>query len=165
MIRELSGGTQLPGGVTGREMTGPEFSAWRAESVADYAAQMAESGSTTPEEAAAASAAQFDQLLPGGLGTPGHSFLCLEAGGEVVATNWIAHHRYPGTSWVYGVEVSEGRRGKGYGRAAMVIGEQSTLAAGDTHLALNVFGHNTVAISMYEAMGYRTYDEGRSAEL
>lgn len=170
MIRDLTPGagpatTQLAAGLEGRPMTRQEFSSWRAKSVAEYATEMAESGSASPEEAEAASVAQFDQTLPDGLETADHRFLCLEAGGEVVATNWILHHRNPGTSFVYGVEVSEGHRGKGYGRAAMVIGEQATLDAGDTHLALNVFGHNAVAISMYEAMGYRAYDHGRSADL
>jgi len=61
--------------------------------------------------------------------------------------------------------VHEGYRGKGYGRAAMVIGERATLDAGDTHLALNVFGHNHIAISLYNGMGYRAYDAGRSVDL
>ena len=47
----------------------------------------------------------------------------------------------------------------------MVIGERATISAGDTHLGLNVFGHNAVAIGMYESMGYRAYDYGRSIEL
>ena len=47
----------------------------------------------------------------------------------------------------------------------MIIGERATLEAGDTHLALNVFGQNHVAISLYTAMGYRAYDAGRSVDL
>jgi GNAT superfamily N-acetyltransferase len=165
MISELGPAAEVPAGLAGRLMTEAEFAAWRAAVVDEYATELAESGSTAPEQAAAASAAQTDQILPDGLRTQDHSFLCLEAGGQVVATNWILHHRRPGVSWVYGVEVSAGHRGRGYGRAAMVIGENATLNAGDTHLALNVFGHNAVAISLYRAMGYRAYDEGRSADL
>ena len=165
MIRRISASGPLADGLAGRPMTTGEFAAWRAETVAGFAADLADSGTLSAADAATSSAAQFDALLPAGLDTEDHTFLCLCAGGEVVATNWLAHHRGPGTSWVYGVETHEGHRGKGYGRAAMVIGEQATLAAGDTHLALNVFGHNAVAISMYEAMGYRAYDHGRSIEL
>ena len=165
MIKQLSAPLELATGLAGRPMSDAEFAGWRAKTVEGYAADMANSGSMSAGAAAKASADQFNQLLPDGLGTPGHSFLCLEAAGEVVATNWICHQRMPGMSWVFGVEVSEGHRGRGYGRAAMFIGEQVSLEAGDTHLALNVFGQNTVAISMYESMGYRTYDQGRSAEL
>jgi len=147
-------------------MTEEEFVGWRADAVRGYAAGIADSGMLPGAQAAqSAAGAQFDQLLPDGLDTADHSFLCLCAGGEVVATNWIGHHHGPGVSWVYGVEVAEQYRGKGYGRAAMIIGEQATVGAGDSHLALNVFGHNSVAISMYEGMGYQAYDHGRSIDL
>jgi GNAT superfamily N-acetyltransferase len=165
MIKTISRPGKLADGLEGRSMTDAEFADWRAESVRGYAANISDSGTLPPAEAAVAAATQFDQLLPAGLHTENHSFLCLRAGGEVVATNWIGHHREAGVSWVYGVETHEGHRGKGYGRAAMIIGEQATLTAGDTHLGLNVFGHNAVAINMYEAMGYRAYDHGRSIEL
>lgn len=165
MIKELSGPDPLPAGLSGRPMTDAEFTAWRAAAVRGYAANIASSGALPAEAAAVAAAAQFDELLPAGRLTRGHTFLCLLSGAETVATNWIFHHRDPGASWVYGVEVSEQQRGKGYGRAAMTIGEQASLAAGDTHLALNVFGHNAIAIGLYQSMGYRAYDHARSASL
>jgi GNAT superfamily N-acetyltransferase len=165
MIKELSGPGVLADGLSGRPMTDAEFADWRAETERGYAADIAASGSMSPEQAATSSAAQTSQLLPDGLRTANHTFVCLCAGDEAVATNWIAHHLMPGVSWVYGVEVHEGYRGKGYGRAAMVLGERATLDAGDTHLALNVFGQNHVAISLYNAMGYRAYDAGRSVDL
>jgi GNAT superfamily N-acetyltransferase len=164
MIKELSGPGVLADGLEARLMTDAEYADWRAEMERGYAADIANSGSMTAEQGAASAAAQTDELLPNGLSTANHSFLCLCAGGEVVATNWVAHHRAPGMSWVYAVEVHEGHRGKGYGRAAMVLGERAALDAGDTHLALNVFGSNHVAISLYDAMGYRAYDAGRSAD-
>ena len=165
MIKELSGPDVLADGLKGRPMTDAEYADWRAAAVRGYAADIAASGSMPSEEAAVAAAEQTDQLLPDGLSTANHTFLCLCADGEAVATNWIGHHYGPGVSWVYGVEVHDGHRGKGYGRAAMIIGEQAALDAGDTHLALNVFGQNHVAISLYNAMGYRAYDAGRSLAL
>jgi ribosomal protein S18 acetylase RimI-like enzyme len=47
----------------------------------------------------------------------------------------------------------------------MNIGEQAALDAGDTHLALNVFGHNEVAIRLYDSMGYRRYEDARSVAI
>jgi GNAT superfamily N-acetyltransferase len=165
MIKELSAPGVLADGLTGRSMTEAEYADWRAEMERGYASDLAESGSMTAEQAAADAKAQTDQLLPNGLSTADQAFLCLCAGEDVVATNWIGHHRAPGMSWVWAVEVHQGYRGKGYGRAAMVLGERASLDAGDTHLALNVFGHNHVAISLYTAMGYRAYDAGRSVDL
>ena len=165
MIKRITVPEPLASGLEGRPMTTDEFGGWRAQVVAGYAADLTDSGTLSAAEAATSSAAQFDALLPAGLSTEDHSFLCLRAVGELVATTWLGHHRSPGVSWVYDVETHPGHRGKGYGRAAMLLAEQATLAAGDTHLALNVFGHNAVAISMYEAMGYRAYDHGRSIDL
>lgn len=165
MIKHITCRAELPDGVTGRLMTEAEFADFRDETEEGYAADIAGSGAMSLEKAKALSAAQMQELLPDGLQTAGHSFLSLCAGGEVVATNWLEHHRGPDVSWVYGVETHEQFRGKGYGRAAMMLGEQATLDAGDTHLALNVFGQNSVAIGLYRSMGYRTYDDGRSIDL
>ncbi len=165
MIKRITGPGTLTGGLRWRPMTADEFAGWRARGVESYAAQVAESGVLSAEQAAADSAAQYDMLLPDGLATANHTFVCLCAGDEVVATNWICHHRSPSTSWVYEVEVSEAHRGKGYGRAAMIAGEQATLDAGDKQLALNVFSHNAVAVGLYTSMGYRAYDQARYIEL
>ena len=165
MIKKLSGPGVLADGLEGRPMTDAEYGHWREETERGYASDAADSGEMTAERAVASAAAQTNQLLPDGLSTANNSFLCLCAREQVVGTNWIAHHRAPGMSWVYAVEVHEGYRGKGYGRAAMVLGERASLDAGDTHLALNVFGHNNVAISLYTSMGYRAYDAGRSVDL
>jgi GNAT superfamily N-acetyltransferase len=165
MIRDLAEVGGLAAGLEGRPMMAAEFAGWRADAVRGYAADMANSGTLPPDRAAAAAVVEFDELLPDGLATKDHSFLSLWADGEVVATNWISHHFAPGMSWVYGVEVHERFRGRGYGRAAMILGEAATVAAGDTHLGLNVFGHNDAAIGLYLSMGYRDYDDSRSVEL
>jgi GNAT superfamily N-acetyltransferase len=165
MMKVLSGPGDLPEGLESRAMTEAEFARFRADAVRGYAADVASSGAMTHEQALEAAEAQTDEVLPLGLATPGHTFLCLCAGGEVVATNWIQHHRSPGVSWVYSVETHQGQRGKGYGRAAMVMGERATVEAGDGHLALNVFGRNKVATGLYRSMGYREYDTARSIEF
>ncbi|MGO8961341.1 MAG: GNAT family N-acetyltransferase [Streptosporangiaceae bacterium] len=165
MIKTLTEPGTLADGLESRPMSEPEFASWRADLVRGYAADMANSGTLPDAQAAVLAAAQVDQLLPDGRRTANQSFLSLCAKGEVVATNWLCHHRGPGISWVYDVEVKAEHRGKGYGRAAMTIGERAALGAGDTHLALNVFGHNEVAIRLYDSMGYCRYEDGRSITL
>jgi ribosomal protein S18 acetylase RimI-like enzyme len=44
----------------------------------------------------------------------------------------------------------------------MRLAEQATLSSSDTHVGLNVFGHNTVAINLYQGLGYHTVDQSRS---
>jgi GNAT superfamily N-acetyltransferase len=165
MIKQLSAPLLLPDHATARPMTQDEFVTWHAHTVRSYAADMAAAGVVSDAQAAAESARQFDALLPAGLATADQTFLSLDAGGQQVATIWIGHRYLPGTSWVYDVEVKEECRGKGYGRAAMLMGERATLAAGNTHLGLNVFGYNSVAIHLYESLGYRAYEHARSLDL
>jgi GNAT superfamily N-acetyltransferase len=165
MIKAITGTEPLPSGVQARPMTHAEFEAWRAEAIRSYAADIADAGTLSPEDASVRATEQTDQLIPDGLATANHTFWSLYAGGDLVATNWLCHHREPGVSFVYGVEADERFRGRGYGRAAMLVGEHATLAAGDTHLALNVFGHNVVAMSLYSGMGYQSVEQYRSADL
>jgi len=156
---------KVPPEATGRAMRPHEYGPWRAGQEMVYVDEVVGSGLASRAEAQQAAAKQFDQLLPDGLATENNTFLCVEAQGEVVATNWIGHHYAPATSFVFGVDVDSAHRGKGYGRAAMRLGEQASLQAGDTQLALNVFGQNAIAIGLYKAMGYATVERIRSLKF
>jgi len=59
-------------------------------------------------------------------------------------------------AWVYNVEVDATERGKGYGRAILLAAEEELVRRGVTRLALNVFADNTVALRLYEDLGFRT---------
>lgn len=165
MVKALAQGIEQPEGVTGRPMTEHEFVKWREDQIVGYASDIAGSGLMSEAEARERSETQIDELLPDGVHTPGHTFLCIEAEGEVVATNWLKHGYGPGTGFVFGVEVVSGNRGKGYGKAAMLLGEQACLEAGDNQLGLNVFGQNSVAIGLYYKLGYVTAEKHRSLVL
>ncbi|MBB5873740.1 ribosomal protein S18 acetylase RimI-like enzyme [Allocatelliglobosispora scoriae] len=164
MVKAVAEPIELPPGVVGRPMTDAEFTGWRAEQVEAYAVEKAEAGLGTIEESRAQSAAEFDELLPGGVATAGHALRCVEVGGEVVGTVWIGHGYAPEMSWVYGVEVAEAHRGRGYGRAAMLLGEQTTLEGGNSWLGLNVFGPNERALSLYRSLSYDVFEERRAAD-
>ena len=75
--------------------------------------------------------------------------------GGPVGHLWLRHHRQPGLSYVYDVEVAEEHRGRGYGRAAMLVAEVLTRNAGDGELGLHVFGPNAVARRLYLSLGYQ----------
>ena len=79
------------------------------------------------------------------------------AGDEAVGWLWLA---VPGPdpdrlmAWVYNIEVDPAFRGRGYGRAAMILAEGEARSHGMTSLGLNVHGQNTVARSLYDSLGY-----------
>lgn len=46
-------------------------------------------------------------------------------------------------------------------RTAMMLGKKHPSRPAETHLPLNVPGHNDVAIGRYQGTGYRTHQGGR----
>ncbi|MEV8564908.1 GNAT family N-acetyltransferase [Streptomyces sp. NPDC051322] len=163
--RLIAGPPGSLGGVSARPMTEAEYPGWLASEKAAYVGDIVRAGALSPEDAARKSDRDFDELIPEGLATPDNSFLVLEAAGERVGTGWLKHDYLPGVSYGYSLHVHEEHRGKGYGRAAMVTGEQAALDAGDSALMFTVWGGNEVAMSLYTSAGYRVLEEHRSIEL
>ncbi|GHJ45168.1 hypothetical protein Cs7R123_25100 [Catellatospora sp. TT07R-123] len=165
MVKDLSEPAVLADGLTGRPMSAAEYGPWLDGEIVGYAQDIADSGSATLDAARERSAREFAELLPEGLGTAGHSLWTLCDGDRAVAHIWLRHGHMPGMGFVFGVNVYDAERGKGYGRAVMLLGEQATAAAGDVQLGLNVFGSNTVARNLYDKLGYRVVDQFRSDDL
>ncbi|MFF9765349.1 GNAT family N-acetyltransferase [Streptomyces sp. NPDC014636] len=152
-------------GVTARPMTPGEYPEWLASEKVAYAGDIVRAGAMSPEEAVRKSDRDFAKLLPDGLATPDNTLLVLEAAGEQIGTGWLKHGYLPGVTYGYSLFIHEQHRGRGYGRAAMVAGEQATLAARDSMLMFTVWGGNEVAMNLYTSAGYRVVEESRSLDL
>ncbi len=151
----------LPDGSGGRPMRDDEYGPWFAAVNRDYVDELASNG-LTPEQAVARSAADHAALLPQGPATPDTRLLRLEADGVPVGSLWVhTRHRVmpDGTpsAWVFHVLVDQDRRGRGHGRALMLLAERECLAHGVRELALNVFADNRTARSLYTSLGYVPY--------
>jgi GNAT superfamily N-acetyltransferase len=144
---------------------GQEYEEWVTRQITGYAADITGSGSLPVERAREAAVRSYEELLPRGLDTPGHSICVIEDHSAPVADIWLRHGHAAGLAYVFDVEVRPEHRGHGYGRAAVLVGEDVAGAGGDAFLGLNVFGHNHVAIRLYERMGYRCVEATRSIEL
>ncbi|MCI4372950.1 MAG: GNAT family N-acetyltransferase [Thermoplasmata archaeon] len=139
----------------------PEYDRWWASSIREYAEEHVKSGNWTAEEAAAKSEGEFRKLLPQGTATPGHYLFGVEDPAEhnLVGVVWFRADRgpeapLPPVLFIYDLIVFEAHRGKGYGTQAMgLIEDQARLLGFDT-ISLHVFGHNTVALSLYRKLGY-----------
>ncbi|MFD9353506.1 GNAT family N-acetyltransferase [Streptomyces sp. NPDC060031] len=156
---------ELPPGLTVRRLTGEEYPGWYAGEEAAYIADIVRAGALTPEQAKAKSDEDFARHLPQGYLTPGHAFYAMEADGQVVGTGWVNHGFLPGVTFGFSLEVYEEHRGKGYGRAAMAVGEWAARQGGDEAMMFNVFGGNEVAMSLYDSTGFAVLDEYRSIDL
>jgi GNAT superfamily N-acetyltransferase len=94
---------------------------------------------------------QFAELFPNGSPAEGQ-----HDEDEVVGTLWMGRpFSGDATTWfVFDIEISEAARGRGLGRAAMVAAEEWTREHGGTRVALNVFGPNVIARTLYDSLGY-----------
>jgi len=164
-FRAVDTAAELPDGVTARPMTEAEYPGWLAAEQEEYVFDIVRAGAHTREQAQQKSDEDFARILPQGRDTPGHGFLVLEAKGATIGTGWLHHGFLPGVTFGYSLFIEPEQRGNGYGRAAMALGEQATLAAGDSALMFNVFGGNEVAMSLYTSAGYRVLTENRSRDL
>ena len=141
-----------------RPMTQQEYAAYRARSEHDYAQEMAAAGELHLDAAVKRSAVEFAELLPDGLDSPGMHLWTAETGDptETAGVGWIElRQRASGVSaWVYDVKVDAARRGQGLGRGLMEALHDAARELGATSISLNVFGHNTTAIHLYDSLGY-----------
>ena len=143
--------------LTLRPMTRAEWDEWMPRQLAGYARHIADSGAMPEAEAWAKATADTARSWHAGYPTPGQLVFRIMAGDEAAGWLWLA---VPGPdpdrlmAWVYNIEVDPAFRGRGYGRAAMILAEGEARSRGMTSLGLNVHGHNTVARSLYDSLGY-----------
>jgi GNAT superfamily N-acetyltransferase len=144
--------------VSLRAMSEEEFTRWLPSMRDWYARDIAENGGGSDEEAARRKAIEdTEQLFPGGRPSPGQFVFVVEDDGEPVGELWFAE-RETGLLgrclWIYDVRIDEAYRGRGYGKAAMGLAETEARERGYPRMALNVFGANDVARSLYRSVGY-----------
>jgi ribosomal protein S18 acetylase RimI-like enzyme len=129
---------------------------WLTQSLENYA-ESRETAGDSPALARAHAERSMSTYFPDGRPLEGHFVWDVTADGVCVGALWIGPHPQiaDGKSWwVYDVEIDEEHRRRGYGRAALLLGEEKVRRLGGTTLGLNVFGFNTEARRLYESLGY-----------
>ena len=141
-------------------MTEPEFQAFRAADIAEYAQEHVKAGRWGPEESLRLAEQEFNDLLPDGLATPNQYLFALtdEALGTQVGRLWFAVQQEGSepTAFVFNIVIFEAFRRQGYGMQAMQALEEKVRALGLATISLHVFGHNQAARALYEKLGYVT---------
>ncbi len=139
-----------------RPMTGPEVATFVGGQLEPYIAERIAAGES-PDEARRIGEAQMAGHFPDATPAPGQLlYRVLDDGGTAVGDLWIGPRSAERTDafWVWDVVIDEAQRGRGLGRAAMLLAEEAARAQGATELGLNVFGTNAVARRLYESIGY-----------
>jgi ribosomal protein S18 acetylase RimI-like enzyme len=138
-----------------RAMTQAEFDAWYPHVQEGYVADIVRAG--VDEDAARAKAARdFPHYLPDGLATEGQWLYTVESDGEAVGALWVTEREddFGRTLFILDVEIDEAMRGRGLGKAAMLLAEEEARRRGIERVTLNVFGGNDVARSLYRSLDY-----------
>jgi ribosomal protein S18 acetylase RimI-like enzyme len=139
-----------PGGVV-RPLAEAEYRTWLERGREEFLGALTASG-LSRADAEARGTGSAGLFLPGGEPAPGTVLLGLEHDGHLVARLRL---RAAEPAWVFSVEVEAAHRGRGHGRTVMLAAERACHDAGSRSLGLTVFVRNTVAVRLYESLGYR----------
>ncbi len=144
--------------VTLEPMPTARYAWWTQHATSEYAADLVTMG-RDPVEAQVAAARDVETYFPHGAPLPGHHLLEIrEDALGVVGYLWIGPAATGSSEqwWLWDVYVEESARGKGYARAALLLGEELAASHGATSIGLSVFGFNTGAKALYDSLGYVT---------
>ncbi len=137
-------------------MTQPEFDAFLAQAVPEYAADNVRAGYWDEAEALEKSRKEFEMLLPQGLQSENHYLYTVYNGENAVGLIWMRANmdRPTKSGFIFDIRIDEKFRGKGYGKQAMLLIEEKARELGLKSIGLHVFAYNKVAKNLYESIGY-----------
>jgi len=139
-----------------RPLREDEYPAWRDLEIDEYARDISENGDTPLDAARRKAETDLPEILPEGLATPKHWIYVLEVDGAAAGRLWLAEREIDGrrAMFIFDIHLDEAFRGRGFGRAAMLLAERDALTRDIHRIELNVFGANTVARGLYRSLGY-----------
>jgi mycothiol synthase len=153
-LRRPLTGLELPDpvlaeGVTVRTFVpGVDDAAWLAVNAAAFAHHPEQGSLTQGDLDDRKSEAWFDP----------EGFFLAERGGELVGFHWTKVHEQEQLGEVYVVGVLPGAQGGGLGKALTTIGLRHLAARGLPAAMLYVDADNKAAVSVYERLGFTTYE-------
>lgn len=139
-------------------MTQARYDAWLETTIRDYAAEKIASGNY-PDDGSGLerSKAEFDQLLPQGLQSPGHEIRSMvdDEGRDVGYVWFTQEERPPGpVVFIYDIAVDDAFRRRGHAQDALAAVEDYAREHGCVGVMLHVFGNNSGARALYLRAGY-----------
>ena len=140
-----------------RMMTEPEYAEWLAVVIPSYAADKVVLHRWTTEEAVDRAKKEYEQLLPQGLQTENNYFFAvLNSSGKTVGSLWFVEAQRVGykVAYVFDIFVKSEHRRQGHAIRALEALELEAAERGLAGIALQVFGHNSGARSLYSKLGY-----------
>ncbi|UOQ49841.1 GNAT family N-acetyltransferase [Gracilibacillus caseinilyticus] len=151
--------------VTLQPMTAADFQRFLQTAITNYAAEKVRAGNWTEEDSLQHAAEDFDNLLPDREQTKDHYlYTIVNEPGDQVGIIWLARQTAD-KGFIYDILIEDAYRGKGYGKAAMQQIEKEAKQLGMQKIGLHVFGHNKVAVHLYDSLHYQATNIVMEKEL
>ncbi|WP_373894209.1 GNAT family N-acetyltransferase [Virgibacillus sp. CBA3643] len=139
--------------ITLEKMNAVEFKQYHSFAIKNFANEQMKSGNWEQREAMIKAKQEYEKLLPAGEKTAYNYLYTIRVGNQEVGMIWLAQ-RTDEKGFIYDINIWEGNQGKGYGKQAMKEIENVAKKIGLKSIGLHVFGHNKIAWSLYEKLGY-----------
>ena len=143
-------------------MTESEFQIYLKRSIESYAQEHVKAGNWDSSDSLQKAEREFFQLLPDGVATRKQHLLSIEDGdtGVKIGLIWFAEKFQASrpSAFIYDFLIYEEHRRKGYGRQTLTALEEKVKELGIETISLHVFGHNQVAIDLYQKAGFEITD-------
>ncbi len=140
-------------------LTESEFQSYLKEGIQRYAEEHVRAGNWHPAEAVEKSRIEHQQLLPEGLASKNNYLYSIvdENSGSRVGIIWFAVdlERPLRLAFIYDFQIFNEFRRRGYGSQALEALEEKVTESGIEAISLHVFGHNQIAQTLYQKMGYQ----------
>ena len=152
------------------KMSKRELEAYLQFAIENYANEKVKSGNWSEEDSIQRSRESFADLLPNGVDTEDQFLFTIRDndGGRNVGMIWVGWGKYgdqTSSPWIWDFLIYEQYRGKGYGKEALNALDRELKERGQKKVSLQVFGHNTIAINLYQKSGYKITNIVMSKEL
>ena len=136
-----------------KPMTAAEFAATQSQMWRDYQDSWIAAGDS-PVQAEAKAEAARRAIIPDGTLPAGHHALHAVVEGRVIGHAWLAE-RFPGSWYIYEVDIRAPYREQGLGRAVAAAVERFAISRGAVRIECNVFAANAAATALVGSEGYR----------
>jgi ribosomal protein S18 acetylase RimI-like enzyme len=140
-------------------MRADDFAAFKQRTIHACGQGRALAGEWSAQEAPGRAAADFAQQLPAGLATPGNHLFVLTVAedGRAVGDLWLAEHLVGKhkVAVLRHLHVGAADRQRGFAKQALRMAEALARQLGCQEMRLQLFGHNAIARTMYDGLGFR----------
>ncbi len=133
-----------------------EFEDFSRRTVSDYAGNLVESEAKPHANAFLDAAELFQKILPNGQHTPNHYFFSIfaEAASHAVGNIWLQLNSEEDSAFLFDIHIEPVYRRRGYASRALSAAEEFVRKQGLSKISLHAFGHNGIAIALYQRAGF-----------